>query len=199
MPEKANGLAGTTVLVQGQRVEAKQWNVPIPVDAGEIEIHVETPSGKTWTHRVRIESATDKQSVTIPPELFITAKKDTPPPPPTKPASRKQWQSKLGWVSMGTGLLSFGASGLLTREALRLKDLSNADGHCQPNNRWYQTGLAVRNSTLAMSHWGDAPFWLGRGVGRGKKKEAEPQKGKSSGLSLGIDIGPAKVGLNGAW
>jgi len=153
-----SALPGFVVKRDGQVVGSGAWGVGVPLDAGEHVVEASAPGKLVFRAKLSIGAQSDTQTVKVPVlELDPNATPLTPPPNAsvasapdadarTQPASSKAGVRTAGLIVGGAGIVALGVSGIFALRAKSQNDDSNADGHCDAQNRCDATGGSARDS-----------------------------------------------------
>lgn len=127
---------GLEITRNGVPVGAGQWDLPLPVDPGEIQITAKGPGKKEWRGSVTVGSKGASETFELQPL------EDAPAEPggaaSTSAAPAPQGLSTLQWVGIGTGALGvvgLGLGGVFAMNAQDKHEQSGCvDGACRDQN-----------------------------------------------------------------
>lgn len=102
---------GLIVTMNGKVVPENEWNWRFPVDGGDYKIEGKAPGHEPWSTTVKVASAKDTQSVTVPrfhalPVGSLTADVSVP-------AGDRWYADRAGWAFAGGGALAVIGGGIL--------------------------------------------------------------------------------------
>lgn len=171
---------GLRVKRDGVLVDDAAFGTPLPIDPGVHVVEAQAPGKKTWTSKITVAEGPPTSSyvrveglVADPGSVQPPAPHDTaagPPPAvlvrreepfaPVAPAkSTSTTVRALGFVGIGLGLVSLGASGLL---AIRASGKwSDAEPHCDGARRCDQTGFDLNHDARQAGDWATVTFTAG--------------------------------------
>lgn len=185
---------GDQLTVGGRQIDQADWSKPVPVDPGNVDVVLESASGKTTRKQVTA-TAGGTPTVQIAPAApaAATAKSETKADVSTSGIDKRTLAYIAGGVG-AAGLVTFGVFGILNNS--KYGDLKDAcpDNSCPPGKkseadtgRTYQTvanvGLVVGIVGLA---GGTALYILST---RDDKKDSEADTADARDNRRGVDVG----------
>jgi hypothetical protein len=144
-----------TVLRNGAVVKPEELATDVPVDPAIVRVEARAAGKKPWSTVVDLRKEGVHTSVFVPP----LADAVTPFVPPAKASPLRT----IGFVGVGVGVLSLGASLALGGVAIAKQRASN-DGHCHDANLCDAEGLALRDTALSFARASTAFFAIGLGA-----------------------------------
>ncbi|WP_437582066.1 hypothetical protein [Sorangium sp. So ce887] len=225
LPDAVRGLSGLSIASDGLALGAAVWGTALAVDKGEHVIEAKAPGYRPWSSKVVIGEDGAHARVEVP---MLEKEEAAPPPAPAAvmpapapaavmpapapaavmpapaPAARP-WQRPVGFAATVAGAAGLGATGVLAALAVGKKNASNQDGHCDALNTCDETGLDLRAQARGFGNGATATLVVGSVLAAGGVVllvTAPPRKDRpetTGAIRWGIDVSPARVGVQGAW
>jgi hypothetical protein len=177
----ASDAVDLVVAVDGVPLPRVAWSSERPVEAGAHRIGASAPGREPWELSIEVGAGLTV-AVQLPP-LKPGAVAPVPPPSPAtaplavapggaitpstssvpigRPTPPLATQSVVAFAALGLGAVGFGVGVAFGLDAKSKMDASNANGHCQPDDRCDSTGLSLRSSALTSAGVSTAGFVVG--------------------------------------
>ncbi|WP_437769199.1 hypothetical protein WMF27_09730 [Sorangium sp. So ce281] len=115
------------------------------------------------------------------------------------------WQWPVGIAAVAAGATGLGATGVLAALAAGKKNASNEEGHCDARNTCDEIGLDLRAQAMQLGNGATAALVVGSVLAAGgvvllvtaPSRKDRPET--TGAVRWGIDVSPARVGVQGAW
>ncbi|WP_437600960.1 hypothetical protein [Sorangium sp. So ce590] len=223
LPDAVRGLSGLSIASDGLALGAAVWGTALAVDKGEHVIEAKAPGYRPWSNKVVIgedgaharvevpmlETLEEEEEAAPPPAPAPVTSVSVPPPalapaPAPAPAARP-WQRPVGIAAIVAGGAGLGATGVLAALAVGKKNASNQDGHCDALNTCDETGLDLRAQARRFGNGATAALVVGSVLAAGgvvllvTAPSGKDRPETTGAIRWGIDVSPARVGVQGAW
>ncbi|WP_438008412.1 hypothetical protein WME89_06730 [Sorangium sp. So ce321] len=228
LPAAVRGLSGISITSDGLALGAAVWGTALAVDKGEHVIEAKAPGYRPWSGKVvigedgehaRVEvPVLEKEEAAPPPVTSAPAPVTSAPapvtsapvisipaPPPAPAPAARPWQRPVGIAAIVAGAAGLGATGVLAALAVGKKNASNQQGHCDALNTCDETGLDLRAQARGFGNGATAALVVGSVLAAGgvvllvtaPSRKDRPET--TGAIRWGIDVSPARVGVQGAW
>jgi serine/threonine-protein kinase len=200
-------LPGLEVRRDNAAVGAAQWDVAVPVDPGEHEVHATAPGRVAWRTAVEAREAGEPVIVRVPvletpatPVAGIPAASTSPSP--SSPSARDagaRTRRNVGFVTGGVGLVGLGLGAFFGARSMSAG--SDSEAHCN-GDVCNATGVGLRDEAI---DWGTASTvaFVAGGVlvagGAVLVLTSRPSRPSAPSASVGLHLGPAGAMARGQW
>lgn len=153
-------LPGLTVKRDENIIHETRWNLAAPVDAGDLRIEVTAPGYEPWREVAKIRDNGAATELRVPMLVPIKAAPGRKTVDGDSGRNREPMKT-VGFVGIGVGVTSALFGAVLGGWASQQYRLSNADNHCDTQNRCDKQGLALRDEANRLAVGADISFVAG--------------------------------------